>query len=157
MQTPETIDEEFKGWELIPLPDKNGKLPRSSGKYHLLGTIQKVGKEFRDGHLFFIADMQDKRRLRVFTRNGFIYRIRSYAHISLFDDQDQDVIFSNIENLFGVPDTFIMNERTYIDDETVMVISRGGPFIISDMTEISEGDFPVHLDQLIEEKMHHEN
>lgn len=153
MQTQETIDEEFQGFKLLPVPDPEGKLPRSSGKYHLLGNILKVGKEFRKGHLFYLTDEADLKRMRIFTRNGYIYRIRSYAHISLFPEPDKKVIFDRIEKLFGKPDAEILNERTYVDDETVVVFSLGGPFIITDMTEISEGNFPVYLEKIIMEKV----
>ena len=152
-ETPEIIDEEFIGFKLLPLPQEDGALPRSSGKYHLLGQIMKVGKEFRDGKLFYITDEADLRRLRIFTRNGYIYRIRSYSHISLFGDETKESIFDRIEQLFGKPVATIMNERTYIDDETVVVFSLGGPFIITDMIEISEGNFPGHIDKIIEERL----
>lgn len=140
--------------DLIPQPREDGSLPRSTGDFSLGMLPPRKGQQIRDIEVLLLQEVGGNRRIRLFSRNGEVYRIWTFIKKKLaVEDRDVSKLFDRVRDLFGEPDKEIIHEMVYIDMHTVLTFKSGGIYFMVEMQDIDRGRFTEDITLLIDEKM----
>jgi hypothetical protein len=142
-----------EGFRFDPLPprDERGRLPRGLNAFALGGPAPPDGKPYRDGQeVVFIENNLRSHRLRVFSRAGVIFRLQSHTLLDEADAQDHIALLNRIKGHYGEPARELTDELTWVDRDTVLVISIGGRYLITDIADAENGDFAPHIYELLD-------
>lgn len=144
------LEEIHLKFDPIPGKAKNGELPRSHAGYTLLDPDIPGGKEYTKGKVLHMEDKVNGLRLRLFFRDGMIVRIVTFWPLISNDKQAIKDLFDEIETTFGDPDHQLPGEWIYVSSRTVLQFSIGGSYLITDMADAEEVEFPPHVARLIQ-------
>lgn len=136
-----------------PLPPRSedGSLPRSIGGYSLFGKAPTEGKDFRDGQkIFYVEEISKNRRMRVFSRDGTIFRVQAFTRLTDLETSDAKELKNMIREEFGPPNHEIPAEIVYVDRATVVLFSVSADFLVTDLMDVSTCELPVHIMALVE-------
>lgn len=142
-----------EGFRYNPLPEReaDGRLPRGLNAFVLGGAAPPNGKPYRDGQeVLFIENNRRSHRLRVFSRSGVIFRLLSYTLIDDTDAGDHRTFLDRIKTQYGPPARELTDELTWVDRDTVLIISIGGRYLITDIADAQEGEFAPHIYDLLD-------
>lgn len=142
-----------EGFRFDPLPPRGegGVLPRGLNAFALDGVAPPDGKPYRDGQeVVFIENNLRSHRLRVFSRAGMIFRLLSHTLLEEADAQDHVALLNRIKGQYGEPARELTDELTWVDRDTVLVISIGGRYLITDIIDAENGDFAPHIYELLD-------